>query len=170
VNWEAIGAIANVLAVLLVIPSLVYLAVQVRQSNQMALAESERELLENWANAIAGLSTDDRTTEIFHRGLADFSAMSNTEKTRFSVMMARLVNTYISAIRMDEKSLVNSKEVAIFGDICFSMIITPGGRQWWELVGPYFTVYEQINQRIEREGSTFPSWIDMMPFSQPNKT
>jgi len=166
-NWDAISAIADLTGVALVIVSLIYLAMQIRQSNQMALAESERELLESWANAVAGISVDDRTTDIFHRGLDDFESLSNVEKMRFSIIMQRLINTYISSIRMDTKSLVGSEEVAIFGDICFAMIITPGGRQWWNVIGPYFTIYEQINERIAREGDRFPSWTDMVPFCRP---
>lgn len=168
-NWDALSAVADVIGVLLVVVSLVYLAIQVRQSNQMALAESERELLENWANAVAGISADDRTTDIFLRGLDDFESLSNLEKTRFSVIMQRLINTYIAAVRMDAKSLVDSKEVNIFGDICLAMILTPGGRQWWEIIGPFFTVHEQFNERIAREGDTFPTWTDMLPFMTPDK-
>ncbi|MGB5211621.1 MAG: hypothetical protein WBP60_13965 [Gammaproteobacteria bacterium] len=112
-NWEAVSAISEVIGVLLVVVSLAYLAIQVRQSNEMALAESERELLENWANAVAGLTKDDRTTDIFLRGLDDFESLSNLEKTRFSVIVQRLINTYIAAVRMDAKSLVDSKEVSI---------------------------------------------------------
>ncbi len=168
-NWEAVSAISEVIGVLLVVVSLAYLAIQVRQSNEMALAESERELLENWANAVAGLTKDDRTTDIFLRGLDDFESLSNLEKTRFSVIMQRLINTYIAAVRMDAKSLVDSKEVSIFGDICFAMILTPGGRQWWDQIGPYFTIHDQFNERIAREGDTFPAWTDMLPFMRPDK-
>ena len=85
-----------------------------------------------------------------------------------SVIMQRLINTYISAVRMDSKSLVDSQEVAIFGDICLAMILTPGGRQWWKIIGPYFTVHDQINARIESEGDTFPCWTEMVPFSRPD--
>ena len=92
-DWEALSAVAEIAGVVLVVVSLVYLAIQVRQSNEMALAESERELLESWANAVAGISADDRTTDIFHRGMDDFDGLSNIEKTRFSVIMQRLVNT-----------------------------------------------------------------------------
>ena len=166
-DWEALSAVADLVGVVLVVVSLAYLAMQIRQSNKMALAESERELLENWANAISGIAVDDRTTDIFHRGMDDFHSLSNVEKTRFSVIMQRLVNTYISALRMDSKSLVGSDEVAIFGDICLAMILTPGGRQWWGIIGPYFTINDQINARIENEGDNFPSWVDMIPFARP---
>ena len=135
-DWEALSAVAEIAGVVLVVVSLVYLAIQVRQSNEMALAESERELLESWANAVAGISADDRTTDIFHR-------------------------------RMDSKSLVGSEEVEIFGDICLAMILTPGGRQWWSIIGPYFTIHDQMNERIEKEGDSFPSWVDMIPFARP---
>ena len=166
-DWEALSAVADIIGVVLVVVSLVYLATQVRQGNEMALAESERELLENWANAVAGISVDDRTTDIFHRGMDDFHSLTNIEKTRFSVIMQRLINTYISALRMDSKSLVGSEEVNIFGDICLAMILTPGGRQWWSIIGPYFTIHDQVNERIQSEGDSFPSWIDMIPFARP---
>ena len=167
-NWEAISALADVIGVLLIVISLIYLGIQVRQSNQMALAESERELLDHWRQAVAGISKDDRTTDIFLRGLNDFDSLSNLEKMRFSVIMQPLINTYISSVRMDAKSLIDSKEVAIFGDICLAMILTPGGRQWWDVVGPYFTIYEQINERIAKEGQSFPSWTEMVPFAKPD--
>jgi len=134
----------------------------------MALAESERELIENGANAVAGISIDDRTTDIFLRGLDNFDSLSNAEKMRFSVIMQRLINTYIASLRMDSKSLVGSQEVASFGDICFALVLTPGRRQWWNILGPHFTVHDQISERIRREGDTFPSWIEMVPFSRPD--
>ena len=68
---------------------------------------------------------------------------------------------------MDAKSLVGSEEVEIFGDICLAMILTPGGRQWWSIIGPYFTIHDQMNERIEKEGDSFPSWVDMIPFARP---
>ncbi|GMR17359.1 MAG: hypothetical protein BMS9Abin32_443 [Gammaproteobacteria bacterium] len=52
-NWDAVSAIAEVVGTIVVIASLVCLALQIRQGNQIALAESERELLENWASAIS---------------------------------------------------------------------------------------------------------------------
>ena len=168
-NWEAVAAIADVIGVVLIVISLVYLATEIRQSNQMALAESERELLENWANAVASLTQDDRTADIFMRGLDDFDSLTNLEKTRFSVIMQRLINTYISAVRMDQKSLIDSKEVNIFADICLSFLLTPGGRQWWQVLGPYFTVYEEFTERMAREGDSFPSFIDRVPFFAPDR-
>lgn len=62
-NWDAVSAVAEVIGVIVVIMSLVYFAAQVRQGNQMALAESERELLENWAAAIS-ICHSTRTLEI----------------------------------------------------------------------------------------------------------
>ncbi|MEJ2534373.1 MAG: hypothetical protein P8008_02605 [Gammaproteobacteria bacterium] len=105
---------------------------------------------------------------MFHRGLSDFDALKNLEKTRFGVAMARLLNVYVSAVRTDAKSLINSQEVQIFGDICFAMINTPGGRQWWELTGPFFTIYDLMNERTQREGDTQPSWTDLLPYFQPD--
>ncbi len=49
------------------------------------------------------------------------------------------------------------------------MILTSGGRQWWDQIGPYFTIHDQLNERIARDGDTFPAWTDMLPFMRPDK-
>ncbi len=166
-NLSAVSAAAEVAGVNTVVVSLIYLAVQVRQNNKMAIAESERELLDSWNKAIAGLTSDNSTTSIFLRGLDNFSQMTNEERMRFSTILSQLINVYISAVRMDAKNLVDAREVEIYGDICFAMILTPGGREWWSQLGPYFTVFDLFNERIEREGDSFSTWTDMIPFAKP---
>ena len=65
--------------------------------------------------------------------------------------------------------MIDDKEVTIFGDICFAMIMTPGGRQWWSVAGPMFTIQDEINRRIEREGGSARNLFDYLPFWAPDK-
>lgn len=44
-NWDAIGATAEILGALAVLATLVYLSLQIHQSNKLAQAESQRELM-----------------------------------------------------------------------------------------------------------------------------
>jgi hypothetical protein len=163
-NWESVGAIAEVIGVVAIFVSLVYLAVQVRQSNQIARAEAERDILQSWMHGLEGLVDSDRTTEFFLKGLADFDGLSPVEKTRLSYRLAQLNMVYIAALENERKGLIAPRLVNSFGDVVFSYVTTPGGRQWWDITGRFFTNAEEINERIKKEGETFPSFLESMPY------
>ena len=163
-NWESIGVIAEVIGVIAIFVSLVYLAVQVRQSNLIAAAEAERDILQSWMHGLEGFVDSDRTTEFFLKGLADFDVLTPVEKTRLSYRLAQLNMVYIAALENEKKGLIAPHLVTSFGDVVFSYITSPGGRQWWETTGRFYTNAEEINQRIEKEGDTFPSFLETMPY------
>jgi len=167
-EWNAVMAVAEILGVMLLVVSLIYVSIQLKQNNQLARAESERDLLRDWNQEISKLVQDASTTQIFQKALVDFDALSNVEKCMFMVRMANLMNVYISCLRMAEKGMIHDKEVTLFGDVCFSMIITPGGRQWWSVAGLLFTIKAEIDQRIEREGDSAMTFIDIVPFWAPD--
>ena len=54
-NWDAIGAIGEILGAAAVFASLIYLAVQIRSSSKIATGESEREVWSKWIETIHGL-------------------------------------------------------------------------------------------------------------------
>ncbi len=163
-NWESIGVIAEVIGVIAIFVSLVYLAVQVRQSNLIAAAEAERDILQSWMHGLEGFVDSDRTTEFFLKGLADFDGLSPVEKTRLSYRLAQLNMVYIAALENEKKGLIAPHLVKSFGDVVFSHITSPGGRQWWDITGRFFTNADEINRRIEKEGETFPSILESMPY------
>lgn len=167
-DWNAIMAVAEILGVVLLVVSLIYVSVQLKQNNQLARAESERDILRDWNQEISKLVQDAPTTQIFQKALVDFDVLTNVEKCMFMVRMANLMNVYISCLRMAEKGMIQDKEVTIFGNVCFSMIITPGGRQWWSVAGPLFTIRDEIDRRIEREGDSAMNFIDHVPFWAPD--
>jgi hypothetical protein len=167
-DWNAIMAVAEILGVVLLVVSLIYVSIQLKQNNQLARAESERDILRDWNHEISKLVRDASATHIFQKALVNFDALSNVEKCMFMVRMANLINVYISCLRMAEKGMINDKEVIIFGDVCFSIIITPGGRQWWSVAGPLFTIKAEIDRRIEREGDSAMTFIDIVPFWVPD--
>lgn len=88
-NWDAIGAIAEVVGVATILLSLIYVAVQIRQNNKIAQAEAERDLLHHWMLGLDSLVADKWTTEVFLRGLADFDSLTSVEKTRLSYKLIR---------------------------------------------------------------------------------
>ena len=163
-NWDAIGAIAEVVGVATILLSLIYVAIQIRQNNKIAQAEAERDLLHHWMLGLDSLVADKWTTEVFLRGLADFDSLTSVEKTRLSYKLIELNVTYTSMLELNEQGMFSKKNLQQAGDVIFSYIMTPGGRRWWELNGPFQTNDDLINQRINQEGDTFPSFFETLPY------
>ena len=163
-NWDAIGASAEVIGVVTILLSLIYVAVQVRQSNKIAQGEAERDLHHHWMQGLESLVADKWTTETFLRGLADFDSLTSVEKTRLSYKLIELNVVYAAMLELNEKGMVSTKLTEQCGDVIFSYIMTPGGRRWWELNGPFQTNRDLINQRIELEGDTVPSFFETLPY------
>ena len=103
-DWELAGVFAEVVGAIAIFVSLIYVAVQIKRSNQIAKAEAERDLLQSWMRGLEGLVDSNQTTEIFLKGLADFDALSSIEKTRLSYRLTELNMVYIAAIENEKKA------------------------------------------------------------------
>ena len=163
-NWEAIGASAEIFGVAMILVSLIYVAVQIRQSNKFAKADAEREVLQNWMHALDSLVADAPTTEAFLRGLADFDSLNSVEKTRLSYKLVELCTAHHSMALMAKKGLVDQDFILSMENVIFSYILTPGGRTWWNLHGPFLASFDEFEDRIEREGDSFPSFLVSLPY------
>jgi hypothetical protein len=163
-NWDAIGAIAEVFGVVAILVSLIYVAKQIHQSNKIAEAETERDLYHHWMLGLESLVADKWTTETLLRGLADFDSLTSVEQTRLSYKFVELNAIYASMLEMADKGLVSRKLSDQCGDVIFSYIMTPGGRRWWELTGPFQVNKDIINRRIDEEGDSFPGFLETLPY------
>ena len=81
-NWDAIGAIGEVVGAAAVVVSIVYLAVQIRQNTSSTKSAVESEIALALANA-AFEGADGPIPEIMFRGLGDFDKLNDEEKARF---------------------------------------------------------------------------------------
>ena len=51
-NWEAMGAIGEVIGAAGVIITLLYLGLQIRSSGRATMGETEREVIQSWDEAV----------------------------------------------------------------------------------------------------------------------
>ena len=86
-NWDAIGAGAELLGAVGVIASLVYLSVQIRQNTNSIRAASGREVLHEAQRFVTHLSSDPELAELYRRGAADRCSLSEAERYRFGVFV-----------------------------------------------------------------------------------
>lgn len=91
---EMLGAIGQLAAVLIGIPSIIYLAVQIRQQTKERTHAAVHALTEQWGDITGSLHDNAELADIFLRGLRSFSELNANEKVRFSAFFNRLLTFF----------------------------------------------------------------------------
>ena len=82
-NWDAVGAVGEIIGAAAVVVTLIYLAAQVRAGNR-ALRTSVRDSafrqLQDWNNQLV---SDEKLPLMFQKGLEDFDSLDEPERARF---------------------------------------------------------------------------------------
>ncbi len=165
-NWEALGAIAELIGAAGVIATLAFLAFQIRQNSSL-LKTNTRQLEHNHQVAIAQamsqsdaqsdpmlvVAQSDELSKIVHGGLRSFQDLDPESAMRFSMAMGPIVAAV--AVNMGEhRQLGIADEIHVPNQLNFLMrfIDTAGGRQWWKIGnGMYPDAFvETINLELAR--------------------
>jgi len=138
------GRSIAVLANLGVIASLIFLAIEIRDSSIQARIATTQEVVAQrtqWRELIAA---DETLSDIYRRGLEDYQGLSPTEQIRFGVLMESFMFKLSANIQARDASLVGLKARdaslvglnpdfearSLEGDL-LRMLDRPGFRQWW---------------------------------------
>ena len=129
-NWNAIAAIAELLAAIGVLASLIFLGLQIRQNTgwlrQQAFQLGTNEI-RRWAS---NLSTSHANSALFMKGMNDHASLSSTEQLQFTMMIFEILSvwgTYQQHAGEDLLGLRESAETSIGGWIDQGWF-----RGWWK--------------------------------------
>ena len=89
-NWDAIGAIAELAGAVGVIASLFYLGSQIRQNTRSVRASSYHAVITNLSNLSAAIGHDAPVADLFVQGQSDLQALSPTEQRQFGFLVVSL--------------------------------------------------------------------------------
>src|SRR5206468_5920244 len=93
-NWEMLAAIGQLAAVFVGIPSLIYLATQIREQTKERRQSAVHALTVQWGDLTGSLHDNPETATIFLRGMGSFADLDAVSKLRFSAFFNRLINIF----------------------------------------------------------------------------
>lgn len=102
-NWEAIGAMGEVVGVIAVIVTLLFLSNQIRQSNKLGRAEAERDWFSTWHGLVREAMDSEESVELFRRGLCEYSSMTPNQRAVFSTRVLAMFDHVDVLRRLHEK-------------------------------------------------------------------
>lgn len=143
-NWEAAGAIGEIVGAAAVVVSLVYLASQIRTQNREARAASVHQVMHEYSTAISILH-EPEMADIWVAAIEDFDSLSPSQRLRFVIYLT-------VAIRSFEDAYFQWREGRLETDVWHSLLTplvdvksTEAFRRYWELrrhqVRPEFANY-----------------------------
>ncbi len=144
-NWEAIGAIAELIAAIGVIASLIYLAKQINANsdniaqNTKALV-SDRDVSSNEAtmDIVGSLAKDPELAALVMRGALDLDALSDLERFRYSAFLSSSFESHQTFFIQHVKGSVSEELWEFYSGVFDRNLQLPGVQKWWQRNGAYF--------------------------------
>ena len=130
-NWEAIGAVGEMLAALGVIATLGYLAVQIRQNTRAVHSNTSQAITDSRVEFLASITDDADVARIFYSGLLDFESLEGTDRGRFSLLMARFTATMENYFYQHRQGSMDTDQWTRMLETLRFFMATPGGQYWW---------------------------------------
>ena len=147
-NWEAAGAIGEIVGALGVIASLLYVARQVRAGNKASLIESKLATSRMHSDFIGSLIQNPELDEILFGGISGSESLSESDSRRFSNMALQAFTFFSAGYFQVEAGTMDSDEWSESEAIIQFWLNGQGGKEWWRKVGR------------NRFSSRFVSYID----------
>jgi hypothetical protein len=163
-NWEAVAAVAEVLGLIAVIASLMYIGVQSKQSNDHAIASSEIDWMHAWNELLNNWIADENTIKILQKGFGSFNNLSNSEKAVFHMRIAAMVNHWLLAKKLDARNLI-SKDIAVEATkVVLATLTTQGGYEYIEHDWKLFPGGAQLMEQVRACKGKTPNLTEVLPW------
>jgi hypothetical protein len=132
-NWEMLAAIGQLAAVFVGIPSLIYLAVQIREQTKERRQSAVHALTEQWGALTESLHNNPEMAAIFLRGAHSFNNLDAVSKLRFSAFFNRLLNIFEGMYFSHAQGILTGSSWRAVERTMTDLIAYPGVQQWWEM-------------------------------------
>ena len=130
-NWEMLSAIGQLAAAMGVIPSLIYLAIQIKEQNKERRRAGINILTAQWSDLVKTAQENRDFAVLFLRGMQSFDGLDGPDKLGFSAFFTRLTRNceamfiYYRDGALD-KALWDEVERTLNDYFAY-----PGAKQWW---------------------------------------
>ena len=163
-EWEAITALTELAGLAVVVASLIYIAIQTKQTNDHATAASEIEWINSWNNIINSWITDELTNDVVRRGFDHFNELKNSEQAIFAMRIGAMVNQWILAKKLSSRGLLSDDISEEATRVIISVLTTKGGYQYISEAAKLFPGGQDILEMLDSRRGTVPVFSEAQPW------
>ena len=131
-NWDAIGAIGEILGAIAVLLTLAYLAVQIRQNTQAVRASALDASVTSVTSIRQNVLESAELSSIFQAGLDDPNALPEAQLTRFRMLTQNVLWSFWNVYAQSDYANLSASIWEAQKPIINRIMFTAGGRWFWE--------------------------------------
>ena len=161
-NWEAFGAIGEIIGAGAVVVTLGYLAMQIRQSTTATKTDSRQRVLDRYSDALSNVLAPN-VLDSMRNGLADFGSLSNKDKAAYTLAQGIFANNLLNAIRLRDEGTLDDETFSHISNGFVGGCSSPGGTAWWRIAESTYPaqLVEHVNRELSAGGP--PTFEETIP-------
>ena len=156
-NWDAIGAVGEIIGAIAVVVSLIYLAAQIRQ-NSNQVSEQIRALELQAYDTTATTFTNFRTTiasnpqlaSLWRRGKESFKELTPDEQSQINELFTELFWAYDSLLHKKRQDAIDQGLWLVVEQNISHWLQNTGIREWWDakVRPPHTPEFEAVVEKV----------------------
>ena len=160
-NWDALGAVAELVGAVGVVASLLYVAVQVRQNTGALRASAEQDAITALRLFQRSLLEDDRL-RVFRAGSEDWDSLDDDDRARFVILVSEFLRTFESIYMLRVRGSLEPDVWRGLSVLLQDHGTSPGVQRYFEMRRDSFSpafreFFDSMSLRTARKG--FPDLI-----------
>ena len=137
-NWDAIGAVAELLGAVGVIGSLIYLASQIRDTRRALRTSTYLQLNESVRVAINSAVENPAVERSVAAGLVDYEGLADEDRFRFIFWMNGIMRAFENVHYQHCAGMLDADRWELHRRDLEQIFAGPGAKQWWHGQGSRF--------------------------------
>lgn len=166
-NWEAVGAIGEILGAIAVVVTLIYLAGQLRQNSLQIRLASSQTAGQNYSGNIISVLSDPDKLDVFRRGLQSVLDLSPDDQARFHALMLGFHTSFEHNVRLYREGVIEKSLFDSWAEDWVRVLKCPGAVQWWSLFRDSMDADLRAHVEDLVASSDSPPLSEVAPFLQP---
>ena len=145
-NWEAFGALAEVVGAVAVVATLIFLGRQMRQSAAAIRTQTHDSAMRGYNELNALVASRADLAELFERGQHDPDQLDDTERIQFTFLLGSYLNQTEAILRMFESEVLSPREWRRFAAVLSQVMSTPGGQAFRKRNPAFADLYVELDK------------------------
>lgn len=164
-NWEIFGTVTEIVGVVVVVATLIYVAIQTRINAKLSAAQAPYWILEGSSNWFSSLRSDPEFTRLLRYALHHWSKMHLNDQVRVHAFYSEMMVHLDFVLELQKQNLVSESIAVAWADNALGVIITEGGAEWWESAQFFYSPIVRAElARRQAQPATLPSAWTAAPF------
>jgi hypothetical protein len=138
-NWEALGAIGEIVGAVAVVLSLIFLATQIRQNTRSSRTASYQAAVTSISDLTREIGADPELSRIIATGGADLSALAPIERLQFNYFALSVIRNFENIHYQYINGAIDEDTWSGWAARIKSSFASPGAQAWWRGQAPAFS-------------------------------